>query len=531
MAISQLDDEANACGFMETKEISSRDSGDVRLHLLGSDLECSYKADADTKLNILRHLGRLVRPGAGALPGFLRTETYYKKRKLSPTSWLVALRGYAGCLVAMDHMGGPPESWTVMEWPILRCFRHGRAMPDLFFVASGFVLSYQMLKFMRSHDSGALLERLTSLSFRRYLRLYLPVAVATFITMMFMLFNLIPNPPCPPRDTASGQVADWFVDWLNSSNPLHSMNGFWHPTVFRTHYIDQMWTIPMEFRGSMMIFAACTAFGSLTSRARMTTCWMAVALCYYWQEVWAAMFFGGMALAESSLNRQDRQQDSSNNTTLPSSEGSSVEYTDVPEGVENGPLIAPADAKLRCRNKEAPYIEEQQTVSQKVRYCCILLVALVFLGQPNNLGVDGPFPYQYTYNLIPGWWSAFQEADTEMYGTETFGQENFWFGIGSLMFIYAVDNCPMLQWPFRCNFGLYLGEISFGIYAMNNLVVWTLQARILRPIRDTTTTMFWFPEIFIYFFVVLWVGDYFRRIDNKLVTFQFWLQKRVFRKR
>jgi peptidoglycan/LPS O-acetylase OafA/YrhL len=68
--------------------------------------------------------------------------------------------------------------------PILRIIHSGRFMVVIFFVISGYVLSYRGLQLAREGKTEKLLESLSSSVFRRWLRLHLPVTVSTFIAFL-----------------------------------------------------------------------------------------------------------------------------------------------------------------------------------------------------------------------------------------------------------------------------------------------------------------------------------------------------------
>jgi len=57
-------------------------------------------------------------------------------------------------------------------------------MVAIFFVISGYVLSYKGLKLAREGKGGKLLDSLGSSVFRRWLRLHLPVIASTFLAFL-----------------------------------------------------------------------------------------------------------------------------------------------------------------------------------------------------------------------------------------------------------------------------------------------------------------------------------------------------------
>src|ERR1700709_2610994 len=81
--------------------------------------------------------------------------------------------------------------------PILRVIHSGRFMVIIFFVISGYVLSYRGLQLAREGKTVQLLESLSSSVFRRWLRLHLPVIISTFVAFLLarngFWINLTPD--------------------------------------------------------------------------------------------------------------------------------------------------------------------------------------------------------------------------------------------------------------------------------------------------------------------------------------------------
>ena len=89
--------------------------------------------------------------------------------------------------------------------------------------------------------------------------------------------------------------------------------------------------------------------------------------------------------------------------------------------------------------------------------CSLLVVSGLFLfGQPASLWTyEDPFPCNYLSLLVPTWYPS------------TEARECFLLGIGATLLILGIDNCRMLQIPFEWSFSQYLGDVSFGIYALH----------------------------------------------------------------
>jgi hypothetical protein len=131
------------------------------------------------------------------LPSFILASKGKKPRKLFPTSYLDGLRGVAALFVVIHHyahlytessMTGyhyekaakGSHDWFFLM-PLVRVIHSGHFMVAIFFVISGYVLSYRSLKLARQGKYVELLDSLSSSVFRRWLRLHLPVVASTFL--------------------------------------------------------------------------------------------------------------------------------------------------------------------------------------------------------------------------------------------------------------------------------------------------------------------------------------------------------------
>jgi hypothetical protein len=137
------------------------------------------------------------------LPSWLRTRSNKAPRKLYSTSWLDGLRGVAALFVVIHHYAYTFTATSMQGWrtgedgdhnwffqlPLLRVVHSGRFMVAIFFVISGYVLSYRSLKLAREGKPIELLDSIASSVFRRWLRLHLPVIASTFIAFLMARAN------------------------------------------------------------------------------------------------------------------------------------------------------------------------------------------------------------------------------------------------------------------------------------------------------------------------------------------------------
>jgi peptidoglycan/LPS O-acetylase OafA/YrhL len=218
-------------------------------------------------------------------------------KKAHITSYLDALRGWAAVIVFNHHYG---KIW-ILNHDFLRILVHGRAMVDVFFVISGYVLSYRMLKLMRTQQAVPLLDTVVSSVFRRWIRLYGSAAVASFILMLLVEFGWTYR--SRRQKNLALQLWDWGLDFGHFSNVFAHLDGYWSRNGLSNKYLDVLWTMPVEFRGSMALFTFCVGVCKLSTRNRMLLCWFLMLLAWYWAVVYVALFLGGLFLADLSFTR------------------------------------------------------------------------------------------------------------------------------------------------------------------------------------------------------------------------------------
>lgn len=178
-----------------------------------ADIEARFKVQdwastAKNNMNFLRSVPfsswRLVltRVGVFFLPSFLQSRIIRQQgrpEKLMPTSYLDGMRGLAALVVFFCHYfyqayiiaesyGSAPSNNYFLKLPIIRLFYQGPPAVCLFFVISGYALSYKPLKLMRSAQNNNFATTMSSMTFRRIIRLYLPTTISTFI--IFLLLRL-----------------------------------------------------------------------------------------------------------------------------------------------------------------------------------------------------------------------------------------------------------------------------------------------------------------------------------------------------
>ncbi|EKD15317.1 uncharacterized protein L3040_001684 [Drepanopeziza brunnea f. sp. 'multigermtubi'] len=356
-------------------------------------------------------------------------------KPLFPTSYLDGLRGFAALLVYIQHH----ELWVreadgdgeIFEngfgyngkhhfatFPFIRLFFSGGhfAVP-IFFVISGYVLSAKPLQLSEAEEYSKFSDNVSSALFRRWLRLWMPVMATTFIYMTLAHYPGFYTDDYVHKATYGEEVWEWCVQTKNfsfmfdmSGNPFFPFNG-------------HIWTIPVEFKGSIVIYLSVIALARCARNARLCC---ELVLIYYFLYIsdgaFYAMFMGGQLLAHLDLLALNK----------------------------NLPLIL---ARLE------PYRE-------------IIAYHLLIIG----LYLGGVPAHNQDLNVVRntrGWYYLSFLKPQAVFDYKWFYM--FWAAIFT---VAAVPHVGWLKRFFEGRFCQYLGRISFGLYLCHGPVLFILGDRL-----------------------------------------------------
>lgn len=358
------------------------------------------------------------------------------QQPLRRTAYLDGLRGFAALLVFSLHhqewAHGDISSWSklgnafgwegqhyLVAFPGLRIFfSGGHVAVAVFFVISGYVLSAKPLSLIHAGETSKLADNLGSSLFRRWLRLYIPVIGTTFLWMSsWHLFNIRSSNSLSPRPETSyfSEIWRWYCDFKNYSYVFQG-----EP---KNSYNDHTWSIPMEFRGSIVIYTSTLAFSRFGTNARLCC---EVALIYYFHYIVDAWFCGlfimGMLLCDLDL--------------------------------------------LASRNQLPQIFHRLRPVRGWIFYV-LFVVALHLGGVPSLSGeilhLRSSFGWYYLSFLKP---QAFWDLRWFY---------RFW---AATFFVASIPRIPSVKAFFESSFCQYLGRVSFGFYLIHGPVLWSLGDRV-----------------------------------------------------
>lgn len=354
-------------------------------------------------------------------------------KPLSPTAYLDGLRGFAAFMVYWMHHQlwahtGIPDG-EALEYgyghngrhffaclPVVRTFfSGGHIAVAVFFVISGYVLSAKPLSLMHTGELLRLDDNLASALFRRWARLYIPCMATTFLfATSWHAFN-IPTfwPQHQPNYLA--EVRHWYAEFKNWS--------FLFGESLFFSYNVHLWSIPVEFRGSITVYTTLLALSRATKNARL---WLEVGLIFFFlYEVdgwYLSMFLAGMHICDLTL-------------------------------------LAENDELPRIYSRLKPY---------KLYITYIFFTIGIFLS-----GVPSAGPGLGALQDSPGWhYLLFLKPEVM---TDFKWLYLFW---AAAFIVASTRHIAWLKFFFETPFCQYLGRISYSLYLVHGPILWTLGERI-----------------------------------------------------
>lgn len=362
-----------------------------------------------------------------------------------------------------------PGDYDLIQLPVVRAIYSGTFMVQIFFVLSGYVLSLKPLSLIRSHNNESLMDYLSAAVFRRAFRLFLPLAAAQFIVYM-VVYSGNYGTTFIGTDFAQGKEGLWlqFADyWWNI---LSQLNPFiWHRQ--EPPYMAQLWTIPVEFRGSIIVYIILVAMAKVKPVVRLTSLCLFVLYCMSVEMLDIADFVCGMILAEASLIRKD----------------STFDVT-----------------SFYGRYATSHTIQRVRTVF----WTSCNLIALWFGTYPLREGQNA-WSYSWYSTLIP---STYQESD--------WSRAQFSIFCGAVLLLIALENCKPLQRPFTTVVAQYLGKISFSLYIVHQPLALCFNREVATYIFGAISNhlIAYCVAMVAVSVTTLWVSDIFwRLIDTKSI--------------
>ncbi len=408
------------------------------------------------------------------VPSFLHpVEPGQAPRRLHPTSWLDGMRGVAALLVVAHHScmlgfgdhirrgygSGPDEVW-VMQLPILRLLYAGPPQVTLFYVISGYALSYKPLKLARSRRFTDAYAAISSSAFRRWPRLFLMPIVVTFVSAVMAYFHVfgthgwsygLHGRSPPIKESFAAQMAHWLPSVMHLTDPF-SQNLRRGQGYVYDHFL---WTLPIEFDCSLMLFLCQAAFTRLRPTARLAImfCNAVFTMKYgHWQ---VFLFIVGMIICELQFMFDSMRAAAAELPEIPTITATMAD--DFP-AAEYQVLVSPV---TRGRSILARFHTHIGIV--------VFVLSLYILSFPDaSYGAAITPGFRTMYKWIPALHIANKLDDF------------FWVPLGAALCVFVVDRTPPLQILFSNRLSQYLGRISYSMYVVHGPILFTAGQRYIR---------------------------------------------------
>lgn len=449
----------------------------------------------------------MLRPGKRMLhkiahtlvPSFAQSNS--KPVRLHPTSYLDGLRGVASFIVFMGHYTEAAIGWftepyglyedhapsSPLQLPFIRVLYSGRPMVSIFFVISGFVLSYKPLKQIHGHQFTDVAHTLSSSVFRRAIRLFLPSIINLFLNAVCIYYGITAATYGQQFPTLSLQLQAWYdacwkfvaAAWLLDSTDLPPLN-------------PALWTIPVEFAQSMLIFITVLGLARCTIKARLIILGLLILFCFETGRGHSVEFLGGVFVAKVTLLQ-----------------GGS------PPNSPSGRIALPTHADEKPKRRE--HCNTRWYYAWQAFWWANVVSGLFIASWTNK-------------HVNEVWGLRFLEAHTPA----PYHGQKIWFCLAAFQIVIACTQLRPLQKLFNTPLAQYLGNISYALYLMHNISLQTLQPRfnpILLKYFGTATLhgrhLTWFFGLIVYLPVIIYVSDLFWRVvDVPTVKFARWLEEK-----
>ena len=366
------------------------------------------------------------------------------KKSEGSTAFLDGLRGLAALSVFIQHyiggfdanahehgFGEKGKYYYIASFPFLRLvFSGGSAAVAIFFVLSGYVLSKSPLRLLRNGGGKRYpsIMSLVSATVRRPMRLYMPPlgVTFTFALLLHAPFGIMPEQLWPqPQKTLAAEIANWFFECAKFFNPFrtHGSNQAWFP------YSLVVWTIPIELKGSILIYGL-TAVYVLIGSSRSLTLTMALLTISvvgllqsgYWT---MACFIAGLVLS----------------------------FVDV----------YALDTSLLFHR----FTQRAQSTIWHVA----ILAGLYLLSQPAHAGHPA-------YSLDTPGWHTLTLLTPSAYDKDQYYR--YWHSWGAWLLVYSTLRIQWLQTFLNTRPLRYLGKVSFMLYLIHLPILAILGGRVAR---------------------------------------------------
>lgn len=190
------------------------------------------------------------------------------------------------------HLGNGGLELTLARTPLNLFFNGGFAV-SLFFVLSGFVLSF---KFHKTNQ----ISILQTYALKRYFRLFLPVAVSIIVCYALHLFGFFYMKQTAEITKSTGWLGGLYNNMTKDGSVI--LNNLFYRVFFEfdNRYNPVLWTITIEFLGSILLFAFLALLGK--NKRWLLFHILFIFVLFYMDRFFYASFIFGSLLSKLYVN-------------------------------------------------------------------------------------------------------------------------------------------------------------------------------------------------------------------------------------
>jgi peptidoglycan/LPS O-acetylase OafA/YrhL len=392
-----------------------------------------------------------------------------------------------GCWAGIVSAWHADETQTSpLQLPFIRTiFVSGGSAVSVFFVLSGYVLTYRCLRWIRAGSSDQVYPAVASSMFRRGFRLFLPPIFITFVEMLSTRFGFTPplNFYFVAEESFVAQFADWLVETSYLINPIHNFKRAMQGFITHPKYDAVIWTIPVEFYGSIVCYILLLILARWAPSTSVRMGFIALFSCVAmalgsWN---ISLFSAGMLVADLNLGDEEREKEAAG---------------------------------------------EPYPASRRLLWTGVFLAAFYVAGFPTLVYPEGKT------NPMPGFETIRALIPMNLLNMEDHAR--FPWSIGGVAMLVSISKVPRLKTIFETDFCQYLAKISFSLYLVHMfcLVLFglTLQGFLLglAHIEERSGLLYWcvcyvwFGMFTIPVFAL--AAQVEKWVDNPSVSFAKWLE-------
>lgn len=263
----------------------------------------------------------------------------------------------------------------------------------------------------------------------------------------------VPTRTVPQADSLIDQLWNWYDAEIQSTRPIS--NGFYEqsdPNVVANPYDPNLWTLPMEFSSSMVVFLFLTACTKLHNRVRIALALsLIIYLQYYFDFPALHMFLCGMLICDLHF-----------------------EIDEMLTTARTGFNIFDSSKWTSTRGSSVLRIARKSKYSRIIGRGFALAVfffALWILSTPEL--TYGPHE-SWGYVTLSSWVS-------DWYGDHVLSP------YGAILAVLTLDHASFLQPLFTNRFSQYMGKISYSLYMIHGPLLWSVGLKLAHLTVDHVT--------------------------------------------